>query len=51
MQIEIPNNLKTLSDIFPQPLYVVGGYIRNCLLGLKNQDIDIWSSLTIHEVA
>ncbi len=50
MQIEIPNNLKTLSDIFPQPLYVVGGYIRNCLLGLKNQDIDICSCLTIDEV-
>lgn len=50
MQIEIPNNLKELCELFPEPLYIVGGYIRNCLLGLKNQDIDICSSLTIEEL-
>ncbi len=50
MQIEIPNELKTLSEIFPQPLYIVGGYVRNSIMGLKNEDIDICSSLTIEEV-
>ena len=50
MQIEIPNVLKTLSDIFPEPLYIVGGYVRNSIMGLKKEDIDICSSLTVEEV-
>ena len=35
-KIEIPNSLKELSEIFKQngkKLYIVGGYIRNALLG------------------
>lgn len=50
MQIEISDELKSLAEIFPEPLYIVGGYIRNTILGLKNEDIDICSSLTIDEL-
>lgn len=50
MQIEIPDRLKKLADLFPVPLYVVGGYLRNCLLGIAKEDIDICSSLKVEEL-
>lgn len=50
MQFSIPQSLKNLSDLFPVPLYIVGGYIRNAIMGLPNTDIDIVSSLKLEEV-
>lgn len=50
MQIEIPKALKELADILPTELYVVGGYIRNKIMGIEGEDIDICSSLTVEEV-
>ena len=50
MQIELPDSLIKLSALFPTQLYVVGGYIRNEIMGIKNEDIDICSSLTIDEL-
>ncbi len=43
----IPASLKTLSDIFAArgiTLYLVGGYVRNLVLGLPGGDYDVCSS-------
>lgn len=52
-KIEIPNSLKELNSLFYQngkKLYVVGGYIRNALLGFCETDIDICGDATYEEV-
>ena len=51
MNLVIPKSLKKLADILPVPLYVVGGYIRNSLIGIKGEDIDICSSLKVEDLA
>lgn len=50
MLIEIPENLKKLAKKFPCELYVVGGYVRNSLLNIETDDIDICSQMTIEEL-
>ena len=52
MKINISENLQKLAKIFGKKtdLYVVGGYIRDQLLGLKTNDIDLCSSLTITQI-
>lgn len=51
MFIEVSSGLKKLSKYFPENLYVVGGYVRNKLLDLPANDVDIASSVAIDEVA
>lgn len=50
MNIEVPVKLKQLADILPVPLYIVGGYLRNSLLSIEKEDIDICSSLVLEEL-
>lgn len=53
MYIPVPSYLETLAEIFEKhkhPLYIVGGYIRNAILGLQDTDIDICSQATPNEV-
>ena len=50
MKIKISKNLLELSKIFPEKLYVVGGYVRNSILKIKTDDIDICSKLKYQEV-
>lgn len=50
MLIEISNKLKKLAKIYPNELYVVGGYVRNKIMGIDNSDIDICGALTIDEL-
>lgn len=50
MQIKISDNLRSLADKFPCELYLVGGYIRNQLMNICNDDMDICSKLTLDEV-
>ncbi len=50
MSIEISENLKKLAKLFPCELYIVGGYIRNSIMGIEKEDVDICSKLTIEEV-
>ena len=53
MKLEFSNELKTLAKIFKKhdaDLFVVGGYVRNALLGFCETDIDICSKLTTNEV-
>ena len=51
MKIEVSSNLKNLSKLFPTNLYVVGGYVRNSLLGIELVDVDLCSSLTLDKVS
>lgn len=51
MFIEIPESLKKLSKFFPEDLFVVGGYVRNKLLGISGTDIDLCSCVDIEEVS
>lgn len=41
MKIVVPESLKTLASLSAYPVYIVGGYVRNALLGLEGGDIDI----------
>lgn len=49
MQIEISDKLKNLSKKLPE-LYIVGGYIRNKIMGIKDTDVDICGPMTIEEI-
>lgn len=52
-KVHVPDILVTLSDkmsTLNAPLYIVGGYIRNTLLGTDPLDIDICARLTIDEL-
>lgn len=51
MFINISTNLKKLAKYFPENLYVVGGYVRNQILGIESGDVDLASSVNIEEVA
>ena len=50
MFIPVTESLVKLSKLFPEDLYIVGGYVRNCILGIKSQDIDLASNMDIEEV-
>lgn len=51
MFIDISENLKKLAKYFPENLYIVGGYVRNKLMGLSSGDVDLASSVNVDEVA
>jgi tRNA nucleotidyltransferase (CCA-adding enzyme) len=51
MQIELSKNLIKLAQLFTSPLYVVGGHVRNSLLGIESFDVDLASDLTPQQVA
>lgn len=42
----IPQTLKELSALLPDPVYIVGGYVRDALLNLNCYDIDICGAST-----
>ncbi|MBO5394417.1 MAG: CCA tRNA nucleotidyltransferase [Clostridia bacterium] len=50
MKLTISKNLEKLSQLFPCELYVVGGYVRNHLMGIAQDDVDIVSRLSLEEV-
>lgn len=50
MKINISENLQKLANIFVKKnslLYVVGGFVRNQILGIETSDIDICSDMTV----
>ena len=51
-KINIPNHLIDLAELLKDkaPLYIVGGYVRNSLLGIGGTDIDLASSITPDEL-
>ncbi|MCK9574436.1 MAG: hypothetical protein WCX32_01025 [Clostridia bacterium] len=53
MNIIVPKELKILSSLFAlngTPLYIVGGYVRNAVLGIYKTDIDTAADSTPEEV-
>ena len=50
MPVNIPENLTALASLFPVPLYAVGGFVRDSLLGFNQSDIDVASSLPPEKV-
>lgn len=51
MFIEVSQNLRELAKYFPENLYVVGGFVRNQILGVGGGDVDIAGSVDIEEVS
>ncbi|MEG1613400.1 MAG: HD domain-containing protein [Clostridia bacterium] len=49
MQVSIPDKLKALNVFLPR-IYIVGGYVRNALLGIGETDIDMCGEYTPDEV-
>jgi len=52
IKINIPEKLKELSKLISKasPLYLVGGFVRDSILGLHPYDIDICAPLTVEEL-
>ncbi|MEG1581852.1 MAG: HD domain-containing protein [Clostridia bacterium] len=53
MKLIVPNEVKKLASLFARhgkPLYIVGGFIRDSFLGVKNSDIDLASCATIKDI-
>ncbi len=53
MKIKVSKNLIELSNVFNEnghPLYIVGGYVRNAILGFSETDIDLCGTATPAEV-
>lgn len=46
----VSENLKALAEIFPKPLYAVGGWVRDGLVGRDSKDIDLASACLPEEV-
>lgn len=51
MILKISHNLSKLSSILSKPIYIVGGFVRNSLLGISVEDVDICGELTIEELS
>ena len=50
MLIDVSKNLIKLAKIFPVELYIVGGYVRNRVMSIKDTDVDLCSKLKLDEV-
>ncbi|MBQ8909049.1 MAG: CCA tRNA nucleotidyltransferase [Clostridia bacterium] len=50
MKLECSKSLQSLARKFPCELYIVGGYVRNHMLGIEKDEVDICSKLSIQEV-
>ena len=51
MFIPVSENLIKLSKFFPENLFIVGGYVRNAIMGIKSSDIDLASNVDIDEIS
>ena len=45
MNVEIPDPLQRFAEIVREPVYMVGGAVRNALLGLPRADLDAAGAL------
>ncbi len=50
MVVKISQKLKELAKHFPNDLYVVGGYVRNYLIGIEPEEADLASATTLDEL-
>ena len=51
MFIPVSENLIKLSKFFSENLFIVGGYVRNAIMGIKSGDIDLASNVDIDEIS
>ncbi len=51
MNFKISQELKKLANLLHGDLFAVGGFVRNSLLGLPIDDIDICSSITLDDLS
>ena len=51
MFIPVSENLIKLSKFFSFILFIVGGYVRNAIMGIKSSDIDLASNVDIDEIS
>lgn len=51
MLLKISHSLSKLSSLLSKPIYIVGGFVRNSILGINVEDIDICGELTVDELA
>ena len=49
-KIHVPKSVEKLAQAFPVALYIVGGKVRNHLMKIENDDIDLCSSLTLSQL-
>lgn len=49
-KLQLPKHLEELAGRLPADLYVVGGKVRNHLMNIDNDDIDLCSALTLDEL-
>ena len=49
-KIHVPKSALKLAQAFPVALYIVGGKVRNHLMKIENDDIDLCSSLTLSQL-
>lgn len=49
-KIKLPAELSKLARAFPVDLFVVGGYVRNQIIGIDSGDIDLCSSLPFEKL-
>ena len=50
MEIFVSENLISLAKELSKPLYIVGGRVRDEIIGLKNDDVDICSASRTEEI-
>ena len=50
MEINISNDLKNLAKAMDKPLFIVGGRVRDSIIGYENSDIDIVSELKVDDM-
>ncbi len=51
MKIQISEKLSAAARAFPSPLYLVGGFVRNSLLGVSSSDRDVASACAAERAA
>ena len=50
MLLNISHNLAKLASILSKPIFIVGGFVRNSILGINGEDVDICGELTVEEL-
>lgn len=51
MKIQTSPNLQKLARIYPANLYIVGGYVRNSVMEIELEDVDLAGPITLDELA
>ncbi len=50
MKIAVPSDIVNIAKLLPKPIYVVGGFVRDSLLGFTPHDIDLAGDISPEEL-